>query len=185
MVKNQFRFYALKLCFFMLVIFLIQYFISYFTDLFLLNSNSFVQPWRFLTSIFLHGSFMHLFYNIFALGLFGSILERLIGSKRFLIVFFMAGILANLVSVNFYDNSLGASGSIFGVIGALIFVRPLMVVWAFGLPMPMFIAGIIWAVGDVIGFFVPSNVANLAHLSGMFFGLIIGAFYRKKSLKVT
>lgn len=180
----KFKFYALKLCGLMFLAFLIQLFVNGFTELFLLNNLAFVQPWRFLTSIFLHGSFMHLFYNIFALGLFGSILERLIGSKRFLIVFFVTGILANLVSVNFYDNSLGASGAIFGIIGALIFVRPLMIVWAFGLPMPIFIAGLLWAGGDVIGFFVPSNVANLAHLSGMFFGLIIGAFYRKKALKV-
>ncbi|MGV8142797.1 MAG: rhomboid family intramembrane serine protease [Candidatus Pacearchaeota archaeon] len=184
MIKNRFRFYALKLCAIIFVIFLVQLVSSSFTDLFLLNSGSFIQPWRFLTSIFLHGSFMHLFYNLFALALFGSMLERLIGSKRFLIVFFVTGILANLVSVNFYDNSLGASGAIFGIIGALIFVRPLMVIWAFGLPMPIFIAGILWAAGDIIGFFVPSNVANLAHLSGMFFGLIIGVFYRKNALRL-
>ncbi len=172
------------MCFFLLIVFLIQWIFSSFTDLFLLDSSSFNQPWRFLTSIFLHGSFTHLLYNGFALALFGSILERLIGSKRFLLVFFITGILANLVSVNFYDNSLGASGAIFGIIGALIFVRPLMIVWAFGLPMPIFIAGILWAGGDLIGLFVPSNVANLAHLSGMFFGLVIGAFYRKKALKI-
>ena len=44
--------------------------------------------------------------------------------------------------------------------------------------MPIFIAGIAWAVGDVMGVFNPSNVANIAHLSGMFFGLIMGAFYK-------
>ena len=184
MVKGRFRFYALKLCLLLFVIFLIQYFVSGFTDFFLLNSSSFTQPWRFLTAIFLHGSFMHLFYNIFALGLFGSMLERLVGGKRFLIIFFITGILANTVSVNFYDSSLGASGAIFGIIGALIIVRPLMVVWAFGLPMPIFIAGILWAGGDLIGLFVPSGVANLAHLSGMFFGLLFGALYRKRALKI-
>ncbi len=180
----KFKFYAVKLCFFLLAIFLIQLFVSGFTDLFLLNSGSFSQPWRFVTAVFLHGGFMHLFYNIFALALFGSILERFIGGKRFLIVFFVTGILANLVSVNFYDNSLGASGAIFGIIGSLIIVRPLMVIWAFGLPMPIFIAGILWAAGDIIGIFVPSDVANLAHLSGMFFGLIFGAIYRKRSKRL-
>ena len=182
--KDKFRFYALKLCGLMFVVFLIQLLFEGFTELFLLDSGYYVEVWRFISAIFLHGRLAHLLYNIFALGLFGSMLERLIGSRRFLIVFFASGILANIVSVNFYDSSLGASGAIFGVIGALIVVRPLMVVWAFGLPMPLFIAGILWAVGDLIGLFVPSNVANLAHLSGMFFGLLLGIFYRKKSLKM-
>ena len=182
--KNGFRFYALKLCGIMFVVFLIHLLISGFTGLFLLDSNSYSQIWRFITSIFLHGGFAHLLYNIFALALFGSMLERLIGSRRFMFIFFLTGILANILSVNFYDSSLGASGAIFGVIGALIIVRPLMFIWAFGFPMPLFVAGIIWVAGDLIGLFVPSNVANLAHLSGMFFGLIFGFVYRKNALKL-
>ena len=70
------------------------------------------------------------------------------------------------------------------MIGALILVRPLLVVWAFGLPMPIFIAGILWAGGDLIGaigYFTGnpiSNTGNLAHLSGMFIGLIFGIVFR-------
>jgi len=161
----------------MIFIFLLQM-IPGFTEFFLLNSGSWTQVWRFVTSIFLHGGIAHLFYNLFALALFGSILERIVGGKKFLITFFVSGILANIVSVNFYSSSLGASGAIFGIIGALIFVRPLIPVWAFGLPMPIFVAGILWAAGDVIGIFVPSNIANIAHLSGMAFGLILGAMFR-------
>ena len=185
--KNKFNFYALKLCGLMFIVFLIQLFVDGFTELFLLDSNASVQVWRFITAIFLHGGFAHLLYNLFALALFGSMLERLIGSWRFLIVFLFTGVIANLISINFYSSSLGASGAIFGIIGALVFVRPLMVVWAFGLPMPLFIAGGLWVVGDLIGLFGFSNagnVANLAHLSGMFFGLLFGAFYRKKALLV-
>ena len=114
------------------------------------------------------------------MALFGSILEKYIGSKKFLLVFFVTGILANLISINYYDASLGASGAIFGIIGALVLIRPMLVVWAFGLPMPMFLAGALWAVGDVIGIFVPSNIANVAHLSGMFFGLVFGLIYRER-----
>ena len=100
-------------------------------------------------------------------------------------VFLVSGILANFVSVNFYSSSLGASGAIFGVIGALIIVRPLMVVWAFGLPMPLFVAGILWASADIfgaIGFLTGNpldNTGNIAHLSGMFFGFLFGAVYKK------
>src|SRR3989344_512587 len=173
-----FKFYALILSAICIFVFVLQLMFPLFTEMLLLNNLSFVEPWRFVSAIFLHSGVPHLLYNLFALALFGSILESLIGGKRFLAVFFATGILANIISVNFYDNSLGASGAIFGVIGALIVVRPSLMVWAFGLPMPMFIAGILWAVGDLIGIFVPSAVANIAHLSGMLGGLIFGAFYR-------
>ncbi len=181
---GKFRFYSLKLSLFITAVFFLQVFLDGFADTFLLNADSFIQPWRFVTAIFLHGGVSHIIYNLFALILFGSMLESLIGGKKFLIVFFVTGILANLIAVNFYGSSLGASGAIFGVIGALIIVRPLLVVWAFGLPMPIFIAGILWVVGDLIGLFVPSNVGNIAHLSGIFFGLILGLAYRKKVPRV-
>ncbi len=184
-MKSKFKFYALKLCLVMAIIFTLQTFLSGFTDILILNGNSWSEPWRFLTAIFLHGGLAHLLFNGFALALFGSVLERFIGGRRFLLVFFTTGILANLVSVNFYDSSLGASGAIFGVIGALIFIRPLMTVWAFGLPMPIFVAGIFWIGADVlgaVGFFVGNpidNTGNIAHLSGILFGFLFGWFYRK------
>lgn len=174
----KFRFYAFILAIICVIVFSLQIFVSSFTDIFVLNSLAFSQIWRFFSAIFLHGSSAHLISNLFALILFGSILEKLVGGKNFLIVFFLTGILANLVSVNFYNSALGASGAIFGVIGALIIIRPTLTVFAFGLPMPIFIAGIIWAFIDVLGVFAPSGVANIAHLSGMFFGLVFGLFFR-------
>jgi len=170
----------------MALVFVAQLLIPGFTDIFVLNTKAWVEVWRFVASIFLHGGVGHLLYNLFALMLFGSVLEALIGGKRFIFVFFVTGIIANLISVNFYSSSLGASGAIFGVIGALIFVRPLQVVWAFSLPMPIFVAGILWAIGDIIGavgFFAGNpidNTGNIAHLSGMGFGLLLGIFYRRK-----
>lgn len=156
--------------------FFIQILIPGFTDRFLLTPEAFSQPWRFVTAIFLHGSVGHLLYNLFALLLFGFILESLAGSRKFLMIFFVTGILANLFSVFFYPSALGASGAIFGIIGTLTVMRPLMTVWAFSLPMPLFVASMVWATGDIIGVFVPSGTANLAHLSGLAIGLIIGFF---------
>ncbi len=178
------KFYALKLCLIMIIVFFIQIFVNGFTEVFILDSSRMEEFWRFLTAMFLHGSLIHLVYNLFALALFGLILESLIGSKRFLSVFFITGILANLVSVNFYSASLGASGAIFGVIGSLIVVRPMLVVWAFGLPMPIFLAGALWAAGDVLGaygFLIGQPIddtGNIAHLSGMVFGLLFGVFFK-------
>jgi membrane associated rhomboid family serine protease len=120
-----------------------------------------------------------LLYNLFALILFGLILENLIGSKKFLILFLGAGILANLIAVNFYSASLGASGAIFGIIGCLAVLKPKMMVWAFSLPMPMVVASVLWAAGDLLNIVVPySNTGSLAHLAGLAVGLIAGFFLR-------
>ncbi len=175
-MKN--KFVSLWISVVCVLFFIIQVISPIFTNALILNSDAWHQPWRFVTAMFLHGDVAHILYNLFALVLFGTILESLIGSKRFTLVFFVTGIVANVIAVNFYTSSLGASGAIFGVIGALIVVRPSLTVWAFGMPMPIFIAGILWVAGDFIGLFVPSNVGNIAHLSGMGLGLLLGAFYR-------
>lgn len=174
----RFNFFAIQIVMLCIVVFLIQVIVPGFTEWILLDASKPLEAWRFVTSIFAHGDLAHIVYNMFALLLFGSLLEWLIGGKRFIFVFFVTGILANFVAVNFYDLSLGASGAIFGVIGALVIVRPLLIVWAFGLPMPMFVAGILWAIGSIVGLFTPSDVGDIAHLAGMVFGLLLGLVFR-------
>jgi len=88
----KFKFYAFKLTGIMIFVFILQVFISGFTDLFVLNGLAWQQWWRFVSAVFLHGGFGHLLFNGFALVLFGSILERLIGGRKFLTVFFVLGI---------------------------------------------------------------------------------------------
>ncbi|MBS3072128.1 rhomboid family intramembrane serine protease [Candidatus Pacearchaeota archaeon] len=174
MAKEKFRYYALKLSLLMIIIFVFQIIFPFFTDLFILNENSYFQR------------VAHLALNLFALVLFGLILENIIGGRKFLLIFISTGIFANFVSINFYSSSLGASGAIFGVIGSLIIIRPLLPVFAFGLPMPIFVAGVLWAGADIlgtIGFFAGNpidNTGNIAHLSGMFLGFLLGYFYRQK-----
>ncbi len=175
------KFYALWLSGICIMIFILQNIIPGLTELFVLNRSSFLQPYRFLTAIFLHGSLIHLTYNLFALILFGLILEKLIGSRKFLLIFLFSGIMANLVTVNFYLSSLGASGAIFGIIGTLAVIKPLMPIWAFGLILPMFLAAIFWMVGDLLGFLYASdNIGHLSHLAGLVLGGIYGFFIKKR-----
>ncbi|MDO8563778.1 MAG: rhomboid family intramembrane serine protease [Nanoarchaeota archaeon] len=182
----KYKFYALWMCAIMIVVFLFQLFVNGFTDALILNDEAYSQIWRFITALFLHGGAGHLLYNIFALALFGSMLEKLVGGRKFLLIFFLTGIVANLIAVNFYSSSLGASGAIFGIIGALIVIRPGLPIFAFGIPMPIFLAGIIWAAGDLLGaaaYFVGNpinNTGNIAHLSGMVIGLFLGFFFKEK-----
>ena len=160
------------------IVFILQIAIPPFTDAWVLNGQAWSQPWRFITSIFLHGSLIHLLYNSFALALFGTLLENLLSPRKFIFIFLSTGIIANLITVIIYPSSLGASGAIFGVIGALTIIRPMLVVWAFGIPMPLFLASALWALGDLVGIFVPSNVANIAHLAGLAVGIAVGTLYR-------
>jgi membrane associated rhomboid family serine protease len=167
------------------VVFLLQLAIPGFTEAFLLNEEVFHgELYRFVTSIFLHGGMSHLLSNLFALLLFGVILESIIGARRFLVVYFSAGIIANIISVFFYPSSLGASGAIYGVIGCVTILRPKMMIWAFGLVVPMYVASVMWVILDFLGIFVPDGVGNIAHLSGIFVGFLIGVFFIRNHLFV-
>ncbi len=177
------KYYSLWLVLVCIFVFLLQAVIPGFTDLFLLNQQAYPQLWRFVTSIFLHASMGHLFYNMLALGLLGFILEKLVGSRKFLLIFFASGIFANLIAVNFYSASLGASGAIYGIIGALTIIRPFMMVFAFGVPLPMFGVAILYVVVNLVQTFVPSDIGTIAHLSGIVIGFLFGLFLRKKSPK--
>jgi len=171
--NKYFAFWLSGIC---IVMFILQSIIPSFTDSFVLNQSSFSEPWRFISAIFLHGGIIHLIYNLFALLMFGFILEKRIGSWKFLSLFLIGGIIANLIAVNFYSSSLGASGAIYGVIGCLTLLMPMLTVWAFSLPMPMFVACIVWTIGDIIQTFVPSDIGTIAHLSGLAVGLLFGLF---------
>src|SRR5690625_6084003 len=78
--------------------------------------------WRLISSMFLHIGFFHLAMNMLALYYLGVAVERIYGSRRFLMIYFLAGIAGSLTSFAFSINvSAGASGAIFGLFGAMLF----------------------------------------------------------------
>lgn len=175
--------YALKLVAICVVVFILQLSIPSITNEFaLISSDVLSRPWILITSIFLHGSLDHIFFNMFALAIFGMILERIIGSRKFMLIFFITGIIASIGSVFFYDAALGASGAIMGIAGCLAMIRPKMMVYIYGIaPMPMVLAVGLWALIDLVGFFSPvsTGIANIAHLTGLFSGIAFGLTWRK------
>lgn len=180
MLERKFKYYSLWITLICIGSFILQLLIPGFTDAFMLTENALTHPWQFITAVFLHANLGHLVYNLFALVIFGLILEKLIGSNKFLILFLFSGIIANLISFSWYPNALGASGAIMGVIGALAVIRPLMIVWTFGMIMPMFVVAIIWMAGSLLGIFGfgDPTTGYLAHLSGIFIGILYGFFIR-------
>src|SRR3989344_6544613 len=101
---SKMKFYSILLALVMIAVFILQTTFPNFTESLLLNQQAFPQIYRFITAIFLHGSLTHLIFNLFALILFGLILEKLIGSYKFLFIFLASGIIANIISVLFYPS---------------------------------------------------------------------------------
>lgn len=177
------RFYGFALIFTgicVLIYLLTLIFPSITESLLLVSSQVWERPWTLVTHIFLHTSFTHLYFNMLPLALFGSILEKYIGSKNFLIVFFSTGLVSSMGDIIFYPATLGASGAVFGLLGALTIIRPRQIVWALGVPMYIIVAAVIWILLDLTGMFYPDNIAHAAHLFGMGFGMAIGFKLRGK-----
>ncbi len=172
---------ALVLAAICIAAFVLQLAVPGFSGMFtLVSADVAARPWTLLSAVFLHGDVVHLLYNLFALALFGMILEQAVGRRRFLLIFFGGGVLASIGAAVLYPAALGASGAIFGILGALAILRPRMQVWVSFFPMPMIMAAAVWAIGDFVGLFLPTNVANLAHLVGLAFGIGAGFYLRKK-----
>jgi len=93
------------------------------------NPYGLIQPWRYVTSMLLHGDWMHLLYNCFSLLVFAPPLERLLGHVRYLVFFLLCGVLGNVLSMLMFQASadpyhaaVGASGGIYGVFGAYLYL---------------------------------------------------------------
>ncbi|MFA5108039.1 MAG: rhomboid family intramembrane serine protease [Candidatus Micrarchaeia archaeon] len=158
-----------------------------FTQIFYLNPQN-LQIWQFVTSIFLHGSLMHIFFNAYSLFLFGPLLERKMGQKNFLIIFFLSGIAGNVLyelttvaGIIAPIPSLGASGAIFGILGALVVAEPALVLLLFGIiPMKIRDAAILWFVLEFFGSFnTSSGIASAAHLGGLVVGYALAKYWLK------
>ncbi|MFH1770690.1 MAG: rhomboid family intramembrane serine protease [archaeon] len=164
-----------------IVVFILQLMYEPLTGAFLLKSDIIARPWILVTHMFLHGSFMHILFNMYALLMFGGILEQRIGTKRFLILYFSAGIIAGAISSQVYNASLGASGAVMGILAALIVLMPkLRVLFFYAIPMPFWVAGVIWVLLDLFGVFHPTGTANIAHLVGMAVGFLYGVYLRSQ-----
>jgi membrane associated rhomboid family serine protease len=160
-----------------------------FTDAFIFDPlKALSEPWRFVTSMFLHGSALHIFFNAYALFLFGSILERKVSRKDYLVLFFAAGIIGGLAYYFTYllgiippIPALGASGAIFGILGACAVTFPEMRIFVWFFPMKMKHAAIFWLVLEFAGSFdVGSGIASAAHLGGLLFGIAFAYFLKSK-----
>lgn len=153
-----------------------------------------------VTSLFLHGGFVHLIGNMIYLWVFGDAVEEAAGRTRFFLIYLASGAAGSLTHAMLYPHSLtpsiGASGSIAGVLGAFLVLRPhariltlfpLVVYWAMAeIPAVFFLP--VWfgmqffngflSLRAASGSYEVAGVAWWAHVGGFLFGAIVAVFFR-------
>lgn len=162
------------------------------------------QPFQLLTHMFMHSTltvqggidFSHLFFNMFAVFMFGRMIESVWGSKKFLIYYLVTGIGAGLIqelvwyftlpaAYHEFVLTVGASGAVFGVLLAFGFMFPNIPLYMIFVPIPIKAKYFVIGYGLVELFFgvakIPGDrIAHFAHLGGMLFGIILILYWRKK-----
>lgn len=141
----------------------------------LVNKNNFISNIEFLrliSSMFLHASFVHILCNMYSLYILGPQLESFFGKVKFTIIYLGSGIVGGLLSMLFMpDNviSVGASGAIFGLLGAMLY---------FGYHYRVYLGGVvrsqiipILVINLVIGYMI-AGVNVIAHIGGLFGGFL-------------
>ncbi|HYW36242.1 MAG TPA: rhomboid family intramembrane serine protease [Balneolaceae bacterium] len=146
-------------------------------------------PWQFVTYLFMHANFLHIFFNLFALWMFGQAIENYWGSKRFLIYFFLCGIGGGLAYVLINNNpvmttqgleyipTVGNSGAVFGILlafGMMFPDRPIIFLFfPFPIKAKYFVAmyGALELFSGITG--TEQGVAHFAHIGGMVVGFIL------------
>jgi len=137
--------------------------------------------YRLLASTFLHGSLMHLVVNMYSLWIIGSQVETYIGKIKYLIIYILSALMGSVFSIVFLENSLsvGASGAIFGLMGALLYFgyhyRLYLSNALTGQLIPIIILNLILG-------FISTGIDNAAHIGGLIGGylstMIVGLKYK-------
>ncbi|MBS3070856.1 rhomboid family intramembrane serine protease [Candidatus Pacearchaeota archaeon] len=153
--------------------------------------------WTFLTSMFMHGGFLHLFVNMFSLFFVGSLTEKILGAKRYLWFYLLAGLLAGgffVLSEFLFPTApdiaaVGASGALFGVIGLLMLLTPNLPIYIMFIPTPIKMKYaapgmliVLWLISAAPMAFGAERIliGNTAHLGGLIAGIIYGLYLRQK-----
>lgn len=152
--------------------------------------------WTFITSMFMHGSFLHLFVNMISLLFIGSLVEKILGRKRYFYFYIIAGLFAGLFFViaglffasDYNAYAVGASGALFGLVGLLVVLTPNLPVYIMFIPIPVKMKYAAPGMLLVLWFIsIAGNVpvGNTAHLGGLVLGLIYGGYLRRKYKRKT
>ena len=138
--------------------------------------------WQLVSYLFVHEAFYHFLFNMLGLWWFGSDVERTIGSKRFLQYYLFTGVGAGLISVLMGLPTIGASGSIYGLLLAYGLLFPDRVLYLyFVIPIKAKYCVLLFGLIELVALMGTSSMINhYAHLGGIFFGLLWFLYFSKK-----
>jgi membrane associated rhomboid family serine protease len=153
-------------------------------DLFAFSSPHLFEIWRLFTSLFLHASASHLFFNMLGLYFFGRVLEREVNPKKFILIYFLSGIAGNLV-YGFTSANLvvGASGCVFGLMGFAMLMKPKEMINFYVFPLPLGVVAVLYAVVETLLVYfgeAVSGIAHIAHIAGLIVGVLFAFRINKK-----
>ncbi len=152
-------------------------------------NSGFFKPYQLVTHMFTHAGFMHILFNMYALWMFGSTLEKIWGPKRFLIFYLACGLAAGVAQL-FLSNAaaVGASGAIMGLLAGFAYLFPNTEFFILPIPFPIkakyMVA--IYAAIDLFGGMhggEADNIAHYAHLGGLVMGFILVIIWNKTNKK--
>lgn len=144
------------------------------------------EYWRLITPMFLHGDIFHIMFNSYSTYAIGPTVEKLFGGARFLVIYFFAGIMGNIASFAFSTHmSVGASGAIFGLLGALVYlIRKDRRIFKSSFGMGI----VVTIVYNLIYGFLNARIDNFAHIGGLIGGYAVavgvGLKFEKKHVKI-
>ena len=159
------------------------------------NQQTFFPILTLLTSIFMHGGWMHLIGNMMYLIIFADNVEDVFGTKKFILFYFLAGCFASfsqaLINISSEIPMIGASGAIAGVLGSYLYYFPRAKILVlipffifFTIRVPASVLLIFWFIFQFFNLSnVESSVAWMAHIGGFIFGYIFSVLNGKKPLK--
>lgn len=144
-------------------------------------------PWQLVTYMFLHADLSHIFFNLFALWIFGQAIENLWGTKRFIIYYLLTGIGAALIHMTvggYFTYTIGASGAVFGILLAFGMMFPDRYIILLFPPIPIKAKYFVAIYGGIELFSglsrADSGVAHFAHLGGLIVGFILIKMWKIK-----
>jgi membrane associated rhomboid family serine protease len=140
------------------------------------------EYWRLLTPMFLHVGLAHLFFNSYALYIYGPAVERLFGRIKFILVYLVSGLVGSLLSYLLSpNNAAGASGAIFGLMGSLLYFRK----EKRNLFQRVFGPGLLMIIGiNLLYGFIQPGIDNWGHIGGLVGGFLMGnglGLYRERN----
>lgn len=138
------------------------------------------EIWRLITPIFMHSGFSHMLFNSFSLLIFGPGLERILGKSKFLFLYIVTGLFANLATLVFQPltyTHVGSSGAIFGIFGIymaiVLFRKDILSAENKHTILTITIIGIIMT-------FFQNNINIIGHIFGLLSGFVLGTLYLRR-----